>query len=113
MDAQSLGHGAADVGRRARGWCIGVLAVVETKGRAMIGPLLGWLITPLGRWAAILAFAAVTWASVAVHYEHKGASRVVAKIEQRNSVNATKAQNARRSADALPVNGLRDGYFRD
>ena len=79
----------------------------------MIGPLLAWLVTPLGRWAAIAAMALATWASVAVHYEHKGATRVIAKIENRNEANVHKANSARRTADTLPVERLRDEYFRD
>ena len=79
----------------------------------MIGPLLGWLITPLGRWAAILAFAAVTWASVAVHYEKKGASRVTAKIEKRIEQHAQTANAERARANTLSPSGLRDAFTRD
>ena len=83
--------------------------MVEEKGRVMIY----WLTTPLGRWAAIAAMAVLAWASAAVHFENKGARRVMAKIETRNEANVHKANSARKSADTLPVDRLRDGYFRD
>ena len=109
MDIETLGSNATRFGRIARDFGIRVLAVVETKGRTMIY----WLTTPLGRWAAIAAMAALAWASAAVHYETKGANRAVAKIETRNNVNVKKAEIARRSVDTLPAERLRDGYFRD
>ena len=109
MDIETMGGNAANVSRGARDFCVRVLAVVEAKGRVMIY----WLTTPLGRWAAIAAMAGLAWASAAVHYETKGANRAVAKIETRNNVNVKKAESARRSADTLPAERLRDGYFRD
>ena len=109
MELETLGSNATRLGRVAGDFCVRVLAMVETKGRVMIY----WLTTPLGRWAAIAAMAALAWASAAVHYEIKGASRAVAKIETRNNVNVKKAEIARRSADTLPAERLRDGYFRD
>ena len=109
MELKNLGRDAADYSRRSRDFCVGVLAVVEEKGRVMIY----WLTTPFGRWAAIAAMAALAWASAAVHYETKGANRAVAKIETRNEANVHKANSARRSADTLPAERLRDGYFRD
>ena len=109
MDIETLGCNAARFGRVASAVGLRVLAVVEEKGRTMIY----WLTTPFGRWAAIAAMAALAWASAAVHYETKGANRAVAKIEKRNNVNVKKAEIARRSADTLPAERLRDGYFRD
>ena len=109
MDIETMGGNAARLGRVAGDFCVGVLAVVEEKGRTMIY----WLTTPFGRWAAIAAMAALAWASAAVHYETKGANRAVAKIETRNNANVKKAESARRSADTLPAERLRDGYFRD
>ena len=109
MELKNLGGNAARIGRVAGAVGLRLLAVVEEKGRTMIY----WLTTPLGRWAAIAAMAALAWASAAVHYETKGASRAVAKIETRNEANVHKANSARRSADTLPAERLRDGYFRD
>lgn len=113
MDVQNLGRRAADLGQRAGAFSRRVLDMVQTKGRTMIGPLLGWLITPLGRWAAIAAFAVVTWASVAVHYETKGASRVTAKIEKRIEQHAQTANAERARANTLSPSGLRDAFTRD
>ena len=109
MELKNLGGNAAHLGRVAGNFRVRVLAVVEEKGRTMIY----WLTTPFGRWAAIAAMAALAWASAAVHYETKGANRAVAKIETRNEANVHKANSARKSADTLPVDRLRDGYFRD
>ena len=75
--------------------------------------MIRFLTTPLGRWAGIAVMALLAWASAAVHYENKGARRVVAKIETRNNANVEKAMRARRSADTLPAERLRDSYFRD
>ena len=109
MELKNLGGNAARLGRVAGDFGLRVLAMVEEKGRTMIY----WLTTPLGRWAAIAMMAALAWASAAVHYETKGASSAVAKIETRNNVNVKKAEIARRSADTMPAERLRDGYFRD
>ena len=109
MELKSLGGHAADLSRFARTWGVDLLSVVQEKGRVMIY----WLTTPFGRWAAIALMAALSWASAAVHYENKGARRVVAKIETRNNDTVKKAESARRSADTLSPERLRDGYFRD
>ena len=99
MELKNLGGNAARFGRVVGAVGLRVLAVVEEKGSAMIY----WLTTPLGRWAAIAAMAALAWVSAAVHYEIKGANRAVAKIETRNNVNVKKAESARRSADTLQI----------
>lgn len=75
--------------------------------------MIAWLITPLGRWVAIAAMAAVTWASVAVHYERKGASRVTAKIEKRIAAHAKTANAERTRVNGLSPSGLRDDWTRD
>ncbi len=79
----------------------------------MIGPLLSFLLTPLGRWAGIALMLAAAWFGFARHYENKGASRVVAQIEKKANDNAKKADAARRSVEHLPDERLRDKYFRD
>ena len=79
----------------------------------MIGTALAFLITPFGRWAAIAAMVFAVWFGFARHFENKGASRVVAQIEKKVEANAKKADAARRSADELPADRLRDKYFRD
>ena len=69
--------------------------------------------TALGRYLIGGGLILIGWIGFAKHYENKGASRVVAKIEQRNSANANKAERARRSVDSLSDDRLRDPYFRD
>ena len=70
-------------------------------------------ITPLGRIAGTFAIVAVAWFGFAKHYEKKGASRVVEKIERSNNANVQKAETARRAVDDIPDGGLRDQYRRD
>lgn len=47
------------------------------------------------------------------HQRSIGAEKVVAKMEQTAHANAKKADDARRSAEQLPPDRLRDKYFRD
>lgn len=61
----------------------------------------------------LVALVVSAWAGFAYHYESKGASRVLAKIEQRNSENVDKAQRARASVENLPADKLTDRYRRD
>ena len=58
---------------------------------------------------ALFAF----WQSDRAIQRSKGAAAEAAKIEQRSTVNAAKANAARRSAAQLPDNSLRDARFRD
>lgn len=53
------------------------------------------------------------WLTVALHYEHKGASGVLAKIEQRTTQNVDKATAARKSVENIPASQLNDAYRRD
>ena len=78
-----------------------------------IEKMLPLLFTPLGRIAGTLAIIAVAWFGFAKHYEKKGASRVVEKIERSNNANVQKAETARRAVDDIPDGGLRDKYRRD
>ena len=71
------------------------------------------LFSPLGRVLATLAIAAIAWFGWLHNHDKKVMSRVVAKIEQKATDNADKANAARRTADDLPVDRLRDKFFRD
>lgn len=75
--------------------------------------LLGFLATPFGRWAGIAAMIVAAWFGFAKHYEGKGASRVVAQMEEKAKDNAKKAETVRRSVGKLPTGSLRDAYRRD
>lgn len=79
----------------------------------MIGSVIAFLITPIGRWAAIAAMVLAAWFGFARHFENKGASRVVAQIEKRIEANAKKADVVRRSLTSVPAERLRDAYTRD
>lgn len=78
-----------------------------------VSKMLPFLLTPIGRAAGTLAILAMAWFGFARHYENKGASRVVAKIEKGNNANVQKADAARRSVDGLPADSLFDHYRRD
>ncbi len=75
---------------------------------------MGWL---LGSWAGQLLLGGVAflglWAGFALHFEHKGAAKLAAKIEERTTANVAKANLARKSVEALPVEQLNDRYRRD
>lgn len=75
--------------------------------------MLPFLLTPIGRMAGTLAIVALAWFGFAKHYETKGASRVVAKIEKRTNANVEKAEAARRSVSSVSVDRLRDAWTRD
>ena len=113
MDLEGMGGLAADVGRRAVGLYHRVLSLVQEKGGPMIGSVIAFLITPIGRWAAIAAMVFAVWFGFARHFENKGASRVVAQIEKKVEANAQKADDVRRSVQSVPVDRLRDKYTRD
>lgn len=103
MDYKSLGDLAADYGRRARDWGVGILSLVKARSESihpMITPIVAWLITPIGRWCAIFGMLAVAWFGMAKHYEHKGASRVVAQIERKAEALNEKATQAHNAASA-------------
>ena len=113
MDYKAVGDIAARYGRDGLARGRRVLAMVKEKSAPMIGAVLGFLVTPIGRWAAIAAMLAVAWASFAVHYEKKGASRVTRQIERKVSEHAQIAEDVRRSTASVPASGLRDAHTRD
>ena len=79
----------------------------------MIGAGLAFLITPIGRWAAIAAMVFAVWFGFARHYEKKGAERVVAQIEKKVEANAKKADAVRNSVQSVPAERLRDAWTRN
>jgi len=113
MDLEGLGGLAADAGRRVVGLYRRVLALVEEKGGNTVSGIIAFLITPIGRWAAISAMVLAAWFGFARHYEKKGAASVTAKIEQKVTQNAKKADDVRRSVQSLPAERLRDQWSRD
>jgi hypothetical protein len=62
--------------------------------------------------AALVALVAL-WQGDRAVQRSKGEQVAVAKMEKKANANAQKAQTARRSADQLPADGLRDRYTRD
>jgi hypothetical protein len=81
----------------------------------MIG-LIAWCGTLWGRvavGAGIIATLAAMWFGWLWHHDNKVESRVISKIERRNSQNVEKAQAARRSVQNIPADKLDDRYRRD
>lgn len=79
----------------------------------MITPLIGFLITPVGRWVAIAAVVLSAWFGFASHYRKQGAERVSAQIEKKVEANAQKANEVRSSVQSVPADRLRDKFTRD
>lgn len=79
----------------------------------MITGILGFLITPIGRWAGIVSMVLLAWFGFAKHYENKGASRVSAQIEKKVQANAKTADAVRSSVESVPADRLRDKWTRD
>lgn len=79
----------------------------------MIGGLLAFLITPIGRWAAIAAMVFAAWFGFARHYEKKGMSRVTAQMERKVAENEKKADAVRGSVRSVPADRLRDQWTRN
>lgn len=113
MDLERVGRFAADVGRRCVALYWRVLDVVKEKGGNTVSGIIAFLITPIGRWAAISAMVLAAWFGFARHYERKGAASVTAAIEKKVTQNAQKANDVRRSVSKLPAGSLRDEYSRD
>lgn len=88
--------------------------MVETATGGKIMPvILGFLITPLGRYAVLFGMMFVAWFGFASHYKRVGAERVTAQIEKRTEANAQKADKVRESVSTVPANSLRDSHTRD
>ena len=113
MDIEGLGAFAADVSRRGVALYHRLLSLVQEKGGNTVSGIIAFLITPIGRWAAISAMVLAAWFGFARHYEKKGAASVTAKIEQKVTQNAKKADDVRRSVQSLPAERLRDQWSRD
>lgn len=109
MGFEGLGGIATAVSERVVGLYHRVLPVLEARTKQMIG----FIFTPLGRWAIIAAILGITWMSVASHYEKRGANKLAAKIERKISENARSADVARKSVSKLPDSLLRDSMTRD
>ena len=113
MDLEGLGAFAADVSRRGVALYHRLLSLVQEKGGNTVSGIIAFLITPLGRWAAISGMVLMTWFAFAKHYEHKGAASVTAAIEKKVTQNASKADTVRRSVQSVPADKLHDIYTRD
>lgn len=87
--------------------------VKEATGVKIMPVIIGFLITPLGRYAVFFGMLLVVWFGFARHYEKKGAERVTAQIEKRTEANAQKAEKVRESVSTVPANSLRDAHTRD
>ena len=61
----------------------------------------------------LVALVLSAWLGFALRYEHKGAAKAVAKIEQRSAANVEKAQAARKSVQSIPDDQLDDQFRRD
>ena len=79
----------------------------------MITPLIGFLITPVGRWVAIGGMVLSAWFGFASHYRKQGAERVSAQIEKKVEANAQKANEVRSSVQSVPADRLRDKWTRE
>lgn len=75
--------------------------------------IIPFLLTPIGRTLGTIGILAIAWFAFAKHYETKGASRVVAQIEEKVQRNAKTAESVRRSVDNVPADRLRDPWTRN
>ena len=113
MDLERVGRLTADARGRVVALYWRVLDVVKEKGGNTVSGIIAFLITPIGRWAAISAMVLVAWFGFARHYEKKGAASVTAAIEKKVTQNASKADTVRRSVQSVPADKLHDIYTRD
>lgn len=74
--------------------------------------LVPWLGTLAGR-LTVIGLIAGAWFGWLWTHDAKVESRVISKIEQRNSANVEKATAARRSVESIPIDKLSDRYRRD
>lgn len=79
--------------------------------------LLGWFLTPIGKWVGIALVASVLIGSVVLKIQRDAAAMERAKIEQENSNAIDKAREARDSlraaCDRAPDDCVPDDNFRD
>lgn len=87
--------------------------MVQEKGRAMIGAIIPFLITPLGRWAAIGAMILAAWIGFASHYRKQGAERVEARIEKATNDAVKKAARAGNKSSDPQSRGVLNPNYRD
>lgn len=87
--------------------------MVTAKGRAMISAFIPFLITPLGRWAAICGMIAVAWFGFASHYRKQGAERVEARIEKATNDAVKKAARAGNKSSDPQSRGVLNPNYRD
>lgn len=77
-----------------------------------LASLIPWLGTLWGR-LAVIGLMAGAWFGWLWTHDAKVESRVISKIEQRNSANVEKATAARRSVETVPLDQLNDRYRRN
>ena len=87
--------------------------MVQEKGRAMIGAIIPFLITPLGRWAAIGAMILAAWIGFASHYRKQGAERVTAQVEKATNEAVSNAASAGNKSADPQSRGVLNKYYRD
>ncbi len=79
--------------------------------------MLAFILTPIGRWLAGLAVAAVLLGAIVLKIRHDAQSALLAQIEREKTDAITKAQQARDRLRALcernPADCLPDDWFRD
>lgn len=113
MDLKIMGAYAADAGRNFVARCRGYLVWAAPFAEKLRSKMIPFLLSPLGRYAAIFAVGLAAWFGWIHNHDKKVSSRVVAKIEERNNANVQKAEAARRAVDSVPAGSLRDAYRRD
>ena len=79
----------------------------------MIGAIIPFLITPLGRWAAIGAMILAAWIGFASHYRKQGAERVEARIEKATNDAVKKAARAGNKSSDTQSRGVLNPNYRD
>lgn len=87
--------------------------MVQEKGRAMIGAIIPFLITPLGRWAAIGAMILAAWFGFASHYKKVGAERVTAQVEKATNEAVSNAASAGNKSADPQSRGVPNPRYRD
>lgn len=65
------------------------------------------------KFVAAGALALSAWAGIKYKYRSEGVQQERASVYKKSNENAAKAQTARRAADKLPPDRLRDKYCRD
>ena len=109
MDITRIWVAASDAIARGRSAVGSVVVLAKKHG----GPMIPFLLSPLGRIAGTILIAAIAWFGWLHNHDKKVVARVSAQIEKKVEAHAQKADEVRNSMQSVPADRLRGKGSRD